>query len=690
MAYIGKSPAQVKRDLASKDSFTGDGSTTTFDLTDIALDANHIQVFVDNVRQEPGTGKSYTLGQDGSGDLKRITFTVAPDNAADIYVINEGTRTHQVTTVSCAAITEAKIGTGAVTVNKLGADAVTGAKLADDAVDSEHLTDGSVDNVHLAGSIADSKLSTITTASKVNVSSLSAPGSTSLFLRGDRTYAAIDTSGIDTNRFNISLLGFKMAVNEGLTVFNLIDGIVDEFHDESGTDESEGSNDFYCASNDHYQNLTAGSPSPISAGFGVASVTEPGPSTAGTNPTQGAGTYGSFTVPAGLTTVAAYIWGSGGSGGYGQPGTPNGGGGGFVTGCLAMTPGQTFQISAGEGGGSGLLGSPAPDFREGGFGGHGPVSSEETGGGDGAYGWGGGLSGIFSPSVDFSTTVPSGDAPNVYLVAGSGGGGGGHNNATGTGGTGGGSSGGGGTGNDGGNGGSQTAGGSSPNSQAGGFLYGGNGNVDGGGGGGAGYYGGGGGGTSSGEHGGGGGGSGYVGHPAIGGSGGNSSAPGSTGGGEPNPLYSGLPSTLGSTPNKSNINEGGGHTGSSDGGRAGGDGYVLMTGTATPQTTATSTIVSSAFSAGSVPSTARIVVFEEDVDSPTLNSHLVASISRDGGSNYTTATLTDSGYVTGSSGQRILTGQATISGQPSGQSMRWKLGINTSRVKIHGVSLQWA
>ena len=55
------------------------------------------------------------------------------------------------------------------------------------------------------------------------------------------------TDQIDTNAFNISLLGFKMAVNEGLTVFNLIDGIVDEFHDESGTDESEGSNDLYCA-----------------------------------------------------------------------------------------------------------------------------------------------------------------------------------------------------------------------------------------------------------------------------------------------------------------------------------------------------------------------------------------------------------------------------------------------------------
>ena len=54
--------------------------------------------------------------------------------------------------------------------------------------------------------------------------------------------------------FFLSLLGFKMAVNEGLTVFNLVDGIVDEFHDESGTDEAEGSNDTYCATSDFYKN----------------------------------------------------------------------------------------------------------------------------------------------------------------------------------------------------------------------------------------------------------------------------------------------------------------------------------------------------------------------------------------------------------------------------------------------------
>src|SRR5210317_1081561 len=80
------------------------------------------------------------------------------------------------------------------------------------------------------------------------------------------------------NQFNIGLLGFKMAVNEGLTVFNLVDGVVDEFNDESGTDEAEGTNDYYCGTSDFYQNA---SPFCVSAGFTTTSVTEPDTSTAG-------------------------------------------------------------------------------------------------------------------------------------------------------------------------------------------------------------------------------------------------------------------------------------------------------------------------------------------------------------------------------------------------------------------------
>ena len=149
----------------------------------------------------------------------------------------------------------------------------------------------------------------------------------------------------------------------------------------------------------------------------------------------------------------------------------------------------------------------------------------------------------------------------------------------------------------------------------------------------------------------------------------------SEGGGVANPLY--VACTSEGAP---------GAVGSADGE----NGYVFLVGSGGSAAATSTTVISNAFTATSVPATARMVVFEENVDTPTLNTDIIASVSRDGGSTFTTATLTDSGYVTGSSGQRILTGQATISGQPSGQSMRWKLALANNQVKVHGVSLQWA
>ena len=93
MAYIGQPPFQDFTSVPTKDSFTGDGSTTTFDLAnDVVRGAeNALEVFVDNVRQEPGSGKAFTLGVDGSNNFRRITFTAAPANGASIYVINDKT-----------------------------------------------------------------------------------------------------------------------------------------------------------------------------------------------------------------------------------------------------------------------------------------------------------------------------------------------------------------------------------------------------------------------------------------------------------------------------------------------------------------------------------------------------------------------------------------------------------------------
>jgi len=160
MAYIGKKPEDKFRGLASYNSFTGDGSTTAFDVTNILPDGGtyDIEVFVDNVRQEGGSGKSYTIGNDDAGDLKRITFSTAPDNGAEIYVINPG-RPTQINTVSDNAITAAKLQTDAVTTAKIQDDAVTTAKILDDAVTSAKIADGTIVSSNIApGTIANDRL----------------------------------------------------------------------------------------------------------------------------------------------------------------------------------------------------------------------------------------------------------------------------------------------------------------------------------------------------------------------------------------------------------------------------------------------------------------------------------------------------------------------------------------------------
>ena len=695
MAYIGKSPSTKFSAAAKVDTFTGDGSTTTFDLANIipAGGENSLQVFVNNVRQKPGASNAFTVGNDGSGDLKRITFTEAPAASDEIYVI---------TTFEATNITE--VGDGTIATAKIADTAVSTAKIADSAVTTAKIADGTIANADVSPSaaIADSKLATITTASKVNVSALSAPGSTSVFLRGDRSYAAIDTSGIDTNAFNISLLGFKMAVNEGLTVFNLVDGIVDEFHDESGTDEAEGSNDLYCATSDFYKNQAA--PQTGSAGFSNTAVTEADTSTAATNPGHGAGTTGTFTVPSGFTSVDIHAWGAGGGGD--RPGYPNvyGGGGGFATGTAAVTGGQALNIVVGEGGITRQ--SACNTHSVGAFGGDGPGDSGEpvgqrNGGGTGRGGaaGGGGLVGVFTGAVDQSNDC------RALVIAGSGGGGGADGAAQGAeGGPGGGltgSAGGQGTaqtsvaphsGASQGGGGNQEQGGEGQHGAPGdgGKFYGAGVDDSDGAGGGAGWFGGGSGRGGPG-HTAGGGGSSYYGHPQVT-SGSTESGSFTEGGagqigpaGQSDPLW---PTPINPGGNSVNVGIGADPDPSNNTENAG-NGYVFLISNKCGATTST-TIVSNAFTSTSVPTTSRIVVFQENIDTPTLNTDVIASISRDGGSTFTTATLSDSGYVTGSSGQRILTGQATISGQPSGQSMRWKLALANNAVKIHGVSLQWS
>ena len=116
MAYLGKKPSDIFRGLTQKDTFTGDGSTVTFDLTKEAPNggANDIQVFVSDVRQEPTV--DYTLGEDGSGDIKRVTFTSAPSNSAPIFILNPG-RDSALNTIGDQVVTAAKLNDNVISGN---------------------------------------------------------------------------------------------------------------------------------------------------------------------------------------------------------------------------------------------------------------------------------------------------------------------------------------------------------------------------------------------------------------------------------------------------------------------------------------------------------------------------------------------------------------------------------------------
>lgn len=82
MAYIGQNADGNFTTSVSKDTFSGNGSTTAFTLSEAAT-TNTVDVFVENIRQEPTTAYSV--------DGTTLTFTAAPVSGTNnIYVVNRG------------------------------------------------------------------------------------------------------------------------------------------------------------------------------------------------------------------------------------------------------------------------------------------------------------------------------------------------------------------------------------------------------------------------------------------------------------------------------------------------------------------------------------------------------------------------------------------------------------------------
>ena len=112
MPFIGTTPAQGFASIFNKQTFTANGSTTSFTLSHRVNNANDLEVFVGNVRQEP------TEAYSASG--LNLTMTEAPASGVSFYVIYKGLA--QVTTSpSDGSVGDAQIQNGSITAGKVQA-----------------------------------------------------------------------------------------------------------------------------------------------------------------------------------------------------------------------------------------------------------------------------------------------------------------------------------------------------------------------------------------------------------------------------------------------------------------------------------------------------------------------------------------------------------------------------------------
>ena len=125
MPFLGTTPLQGFVSSVDKQSFTPNGILTSFTLNRPVANANDLEVFVGNVRQEP------TAAYTAAGTTLDFGTGNAPPNGVNFYVIYKN-QAQVTTTPPDNSITTSKILNDAVTTVKIPNDAITLAKANDD------------------------------------------------------------------------------------------------------------------------------------------------------------------------------------------------------------------------------------------------------------------------------------------------------------------------------------------------------------------------------------------------------------------------------------------------------------------------------------------------------------------------------------------------------------------------------
>jgi hypothetical protein len=184
MAYLGNAPARSFISF-ERQVFTIVNSQTAYTLDHSVNNENDIRLVINNIVQEPGSGKAYTA----SGTT--LTLSAALTNGTDeMYCVFLG-----------RAVATNKPGAGSVGTTELAADAVTEAKIADDAVESEHLNNNVISGqTELAAEPADTDeflVSDAGTLKRIDYSYIKGGGITEVDMWRVNTTTSISSGSMD-------------------------------------------------------------------------------------------------------------------------------------------------------------------------------------------------------------------------------------------------------------------------------------------------------------------------------------------------------------------------------------------------------------------------------------------------------------------------------------------------------------
>ena len=110
MAYIGNTPANIFTSLETQ-TITGDGSTS-YTLTHAVSSGKDILVYINNVKQEEGSSKSYTA----TGNTITFSDAVASTDSCYLLYVNRAIATH---TPADASVDADAIAGGAISSGKI-------------------------------------------------------------------------------------------------------------------------------------------------------------------------------------------------------------------------------------------------------------------------------------------------------------------------------------------------------------------------------------------------------------------------------------------------------------------------------------------------------------------------------------------------------------------------------------------